>query len=540
MPVSLLKSTDSEGTIIYEKLFVGDDLWENARNLFSTGKATEIVPVCSSEFQILYFAKYDEGLVEVWEKLCELERQIDKKLWFSFQHFVKHIHIKGTNDVLFQLRKWLISLGTEVSVEGEAWKIFGIEETTHVNENIVVVDEECIWIDVLYAEYRDRLNDYSAKLKEILCKPYIHESEDKERILFFLSPYPYFVDSIVPLILRYIQAGRECICVFPEIERIVIEGFGNIDKMVKMVEKLETVGGKCYVMHEQGLYCNEYAICFFCSEYSGRLPLSLRKRSRYVVALQVTALYTHMYLIEGKFEEVFSEQARKETDYLVASNYVADWICERDKRWDEKILRFGYPKLDTLYYALKKKLAIPKEWYDKIANKKVYLFTTYTMKQSWLEFFMNEGEHRIAIWRPHPLTMSMAGEREKIEKIREKYNIIIDDTPSYYMSFQVSDALIASLNSSLMINYLYTGKPICTYGKQRLYKAATIDYKQELWYKSIDNVSDERGVLEFIKNTECGESLANETQALNRQRIQDNFDGGVCNRIYDYFEKLKI
>lgn len=538
---SLLKETDIEGAIIYEKLFIGDGIWDNARKLIQDNK-DGVLPVFNKEMECLFFAKYDPELNDVWNKLRKLRKHLDKQLWTGFQHYEKYIHIKGFNEVLYFFREWMISLGTEISVESEVWKAFGIQEKAWQDKNIVIVDEKCKWIDSLYLEYCIWLDNYASKLKRLVYKPFVNEPSKKEIIMFFLTAFPYFVDNISSLIFRYIQSGKECIFVFPDIKQIMDVGFENIDRMVDVIEKLEAAGGKCYDVNEQGLYVNEYAICFLCSEYSGRLPLALRRLSRYVVAIQVTALYIHMYGIKERFEEVFSEQARNEIDYLIASDYIANWICERDNKWDNKILRFGYPKLDTMYYALKGIQDIPKEWKKKTFGKKVYLFTTYNIEQGWLEYFSGKEDNKVAIWRPHPLRFTRAGEKQKIMQMSEKYNIIIDDTLSYYAAFDTSDALISAPFSSVMVNYLYTGKPVCIYLNDTVdavYKLAEQVCQQEAWYQSAYIGQDEEGVLEFMKMIGEGLDVRKEELAVYRKHIINHFDGAVCNRIYDYFDNLK-
>ena len=533
---SLLSSIDLEGAIIKDKLFVEeDDFWGKAHNLLENEEGRECVPVFNRSMELLYLAKYDVELTEAWRQLCELKDYFDNKMWINFEHYEKQVHIKGLNDVFWELRKWLILLGVEVSVEGEQWKQFGIEEGSCRKKDIVIAD--FCWLNDLYLEWHKWLDEYSLTLKKMLDIPCINENEGKEKVLFYLPPFPDFVDSISPLIERYLQSEKECILVFTSIENIINKGTVWIDKMVKSIEKLKAAGARFYDINERALFCGEYFICFLCSEFSGRLPLELRKLSKYVVALQTTALYMHMYQIEDRYDMVFSEQARRELDFLVTSDYMADWICQRNKKWDEKILRFGYPKMDALYYQLKKEPDIPERWKSMIGNKKVYLFTTYSMEQSWLELFEDEKESKIAIWRPHPLSWARTEEREKIKQISETYDIIIDDMPSYYVAFQISDALIASLHSSVMVNYLYTGKPICTHGGKKTYQQAVIDYKEELWYKCAYNVVSDKEVLDFVKMVDCNEYSLQEEQIEYRRRIISNFDGEVCNRIYTYFEK---
>lgn len=57
---------------------------------------------------------------------------------------------------------------------------------------------------------------------------------------------------------------------------------------------------------------------------------------------------------------------------------------------------------------------------------------------------------------------------------------IIDDMPTYEIAFKILDALIAALHGSIMMNYLYTGKPVCIYGGIKSLQSMVIDYREEL------------------------------------------------------------
>ncbi len=160
----------------------------------------------------------------------------------------------------------------------------------------------------------------AVQLQELLLKPYIDTG--KEKILFYMPGHFYFIESILPLILRYVQSEKEIIVIFPSVEDILSKE--NIGKVTNLISRLEAMGGKCYDIRAQELYQQKYDITFLCSEYSEQLPVALRKSSQIVVSLQVSPIYIHTYTHRGKFEEIFSEQSREEIDYLVGSEYIAD------------------------------------------------------------------------------------------------------------------------------------------------------------------------------------------------------------------------
>ena len=328
-------------------------------------------------------------------------------------------------------------------------------------------------------------------LKRLLFKPYT-VLNDKREVIFFVPSTSFLLDSISPLILKYMEANRKIIILFQSIKSIADEGWQNILQIIHIIEELQTkgesVGGvRCYTL-ESIILCKSYFdICFICSEYSGRVPPELRKVSHRVVALQTTAIYTHVYFIRGKFEENFSEYVWKEIDYLITSEYIADWICEKNKNWKKKILMFGYPKLDTLFSNNSTDQEIPDEWKERIGNKKVFLFMT-RMKQSWLEFF-EKAEDKVAIWRPQPAVLAIEERRKEIEDLSIRYNILIDSSVAYYTVFQISDALITSPPTSVLVNYLYTKKPVCLLDSKEARKSVVLDYQDDIWYKAVDYLS---------------------------------------------------
>ena len=78
---------------------------------------------------ILYLARYESRLEAIWQKfdiLMSLGMQAG--LWVSSTHSGKHFHITGCNMILYYFRQWLLSQGAEVSVSGEQWNFFGIQE----------------------------------------------------------------------------------------------------------------------------------------------------------------------------------------------------------------------------------------------------------------------------------------------------------------------------------------------------------------------------------------------------------------------------
>lgn len=55
------------------------------------------------------------------------------------------------------------------------------------------------------------------KARNGLCKPYVLKTDEKGKIIFYLSNYSYYVENVMPLIEQYAHENVECICVFPSV-----------------------------------------------------------------------------------------------------------------------------------------------------------------------------------------------------------------------------------------------------------------------------------------------------------------------------------
>lgn len=93
---------------------------EKARQ-FLKNASYDILPVFNKNMELLYFAQYNQKLFDRECGFEELQKHTDRKLWKKFKMFGKHVHIVGMNNVLYFFRSWFVSVGTEVSVEGELW-----------------------------------------------------------------------------------------------------------------------------------------------------------------------------------------------------------------------------------------------------------------------------------------------------------------------------------------------------------------------------------------------------------------------------------
>lgn len=161
---------------------------------------------------------------------------------------------------------------------------------------------------------------------------------------------------------------------------------------------------------------------------------------------------------------------------FLRSNRSKKMYSKYSSRGDEHMIVTGHPKIDFVVDSQISKSEIIKK-YSNINGRKVILWNPnlgeFGGDAKWDIHFeilraIEKFHNVIVIFRPHPLQV------EKIKSIEtstdilfEKFkklllqveNIILDDSPDYRESVELSDGFI-SCASSLILEYLATGKPI--------------------------------------------------------------------------------
>ena len=155
---------------------------------------------------------------------------------------------------------------------------------------------------------------------------------------------------------------------------------------------------------------------------------------------------------------------------------------------DHKIIALGHPKFDKLRTSSKEQYTLPKEWEDKIKNKKIILYNIsissllrggqrYLNKVAAVIKSFEKYDDIILWWRPHPLLeqvmLSMKPRLHRLYRgIIEEYKKadygIYDDTPDLYRAIMWSDAYYGD-GSSVEQLYSATGKPIMIANANMLY-----------------------------------------------------------------------
>ncbi|MCI8495284.1 MAG: hypothetical protein HFI74_06345 [Lachnospiraceae bacterium] len=540
---SLISSQDLSGAVMKDKLILEEGFWEKAYELLS-GHNYKVIPVFNQNMDILYLARYESRLEAIWQKfdiLMSLGMQAG--LWVSSTHSGKHFHITGCNMILYYFRQWLLSQGAEVSVSGEQWNFFGIQEQELCDSEAILVDENCGEIEFLHDEYMQGMGKELNNLKEVLDKEFIGDITAEDKIMFWLPSVSGIFSSynIISLIHKYLhQSGKTCMVIMPTQKDLIHRGAHWLKVAIKFMREIQESGGNICLWDEVEKMCQgRYSVCYTPMAVDVlRIPLEVRDKTDTMVIVQSLAFFTHYYWKSDTyctFEGEFTEEARNATDYYVASDFIADWICQQDPRWSDKMLRFGYPKQDLLYNYMHGEKDIPKDWLEKTEGKKVFLFTE--LKESWLGRLLKE-DNQVIILRPHPDWLNIYGEvlRKLVELSKGK--LILDDRASYNASFYLADAMITEPLCSIGVVFLSMGKPMLLRNDVVDESNVKIDFRKEDWYQAAYIGESDDDVFEFMDMVRKGEDVKKQELEEYRSRMVKDFDGKVCERIYNYFEEL--
>ena len=236
---------------------------------------------------------------------------------------------------------------------------------------------------------------------------------------------------------------------------------------------------------------------------------------------------------------------------------------------EKKLLSIGSPKMDAIVNYQPKEEDYPEEWKEKLGDKKVILLNTHLSyfqqgyfyayhdgakdridyaKQRCLQIMCNilrvHADEVALIWRPHPLMMDMLRTKmpqcvpfvEKMwKRIENAPNAVIDTTGDYRLAFSRSDAMISSY-SSLVSEYMITGKPILMLGKG--FRKEVIEQSPvnlNLNYFRAGKTAISFGT--FINMIVNGQDPKKEARLEMLSRAFENLDGTIGKKTYDELVK---
>lgn len=387
------------------------------------------------------------------------------------------------------------------------------------------------YTDFYYSEHEDW-----ADLKNAFMKGEVPEYLDAA---FFSTVFAYFVEAGIPLVEKYKEKGKSFLLVFPSLDNgeWSFSGHNNLGRLRAMIDSYEEKGIHCISLSHPGLDRCKIRTCYNLGYWLEYNPYDRDfGTDRKNIAIQITPFLAHQYIKYGdeeveQFETIFSEDLRNKVDYYIGSEYFCDWIAGHDKAWENKVLRLGYPRMDRLYKTINTQPEIPQEWLDAIEGKTVIFSALYNI-EPYLALFPKENSDTILIWRPHPLNLQNKEYVEKIRKYEENNAVIVDFQPGYYAASSISDALISDIEVSLNLNYLYYQKPVLLIVKEVQYG----DYEDQAWYKAMYKAGSTDEVKSFIRMIKAGMDYEKEQLQPYRDYMTSQFDGQVCERIYDFIE----
>lgn len=213
----------------------------------------------------------------------------------------------------------------------------------------------------------------------------------------------------------------------------------------------------------------------------------------------------------------------------------------------EKILSLGSPKLDTIVSTLKETVEIPKEWKDRLGNRKViFINTLYHVLEHWdivksILMLPSENNNLAVIWRPHPLTevfleKSMPQYVEMYREVKEVIKqgidcpyVVLDEEKDYLYSLKRADIMVSGI-SSLLNSFLFTKKPIIFLGE---FPQVSILLKDTFEFLP-SNLEDLEEFIVQVLEEQDEYKIQLREQAY---RIYTNYDGTSGQKIHQYMMK---
>jgi len=355
--------------------------------------------------------------------------------------------------------------------------------------------------------------------------------ETEKTILFFAPLFESFWSNILPLFRECMRRGKKCAVMFKSINDFWWTG-ENLKRILSVIKEIKQEGGECLLYDNSPEPQTKFEKCFFSSEYSTDQPETLKKYCNQLIAVQTTGIYKHIYKNQIKIDQLYREL--DSVDYYVGSDYICDWINRNNDAYEKKLLKLGYPKMDTLYHGLNKKGNISEEWKKEMSDRKVILLTMEN-PEMFLGVF-RKYQQVCFVWRPDPEFLDTESCNQKIKKLNEEIkHLIIDHNRSYVDSFNASTAMIGMAIFCVPVNYIFTQKPLLLLDDRlNIYNGrSSMSYQDEAWYKSCFIAKKLEDIDEFIKGVISDDHYCTLGQENYRKEMTRNYDGKVCGRIYD-------
>lgn len=251
-----------------------------------------------------------------------------------------------------------------------------------------------------------------------------------------------------------------------------------------------------------------------------------------------------------------------ETTSLLPGIQNADYIITQGERLSEvfvtngippsKVKALGSPKVDAI---ITNDCRVPMGWTEAIKNRKCILLntslSTFLSKKNWVDTVKEmietilQNESFYLIWRPHPLLRStiknmrpqFLDKLDEIFRIVEKAdNAALDLNGSALESIELSDALISDY-SSLMFQYLFSGKPVLSITGKKQYKSKVVFCD----YFDSEFVCDGCTVNDFLDEVHEGRNTNKDKRLAAAKQSVVNADGTCGQKVHKFImEQLQV
>ncbi len=275
--------------------------------------------------------------------------------------------------------------------------------------------------------------------------------------------------------------------------------------------------------------------------------------------LVYTPYYTYFDSSKTACDRLILQQGIINADYIIAQSIQVKKEYIKRGFSDKKIIAKGSPKIDKIVNLMKNPPQMPKEWREKLEGRKVVLYTfplEACVNREWLSAILNcmktyWNDSDIAlIFRPHPMVYSYAkGRGVNLDLLEEIFSfaktgerIVMDTNSDISYAYSCSDSLMLSGTSSIINEYLATGKPIyfdlLNFDKAEASSQIFIDLSANYCpqHREGEDILEahNRGVEDFFKVTK-GE-LEDTKKAARQKSFADGFincDASAGEKIYE-------
>ncbi len=327
-----------------------------------------------------------------------------------------------------------------------------------------------------YLIEKDRIEEICDQIENEIME----EIETKWRMYFL--PYKYSMWNAMESIYDAAKQDLRCEAIVMPLPYTVLNLDGSIQEEVWEVEEFKTFNVANYKLTELEQIQPEFIFIHNGYDECNNLTridekyFSTKLRT-YTTHLIYTPYYTFFDVSKEACNRLMLQPGMINADYIIAqSERVKEEYMKRGFE-GESVIALGSPKIDKVIEMMEQPPQIPDEWREKLKGRKVVLYT-FSLEacfnrewlhkiQSCMESYWNDEDIGL-IFRPHPLTISYAaGRNMNMDILTKIYNhaitgdrIVLDTFKDPRYAYMCSDGLMLSGTSSIINEYIGTGKPI--------------------------------------------------------------------------------